>query len=362
MLCHAPFLGITVDPSGLLTLCCATSDREYFKTHIDDVDDLQEFFLGDKYTHVRNIMKSEGIKKLPQCLHCWKAIDGYWTEINNYNEKQIHDTLQVSYLELTTSNTCNQTCVTCSSYFSSKWRKIESKFDRQIHPSFQLSDSAIDKVIKVLPGLKYLQIKGGEPFADKNNLKILKALSKVNPKCEVIITSNFQRISDEWYEVLKLLPNIKAGASIYGIDKTYDWIRGGSFEDTIQNLENFYKKTGNKVVINVCVSLYNIFLLSDILDYFKNKEYVSVTIFNNILNYPNEQSIQSLDPLTLKKIAFSELPFWHNDFENIRKVESFPEDIRLGLTNKFISHTEIMNSIRGFNIFDIQPKLANIYK
>ena len=59
MLCHAPFLGITVDPSGLLTLCCATSDREYFKTHIDDVDDLQEFFLGDKYTHVRNIMKSE---------------------------------------------------------------------------------------------------------------------------------------------------------------------------------------------------------------------------------------------------------------------------------------------------------------
>jgi hypothetical protein len=108
--------------------------------------------------------------------------------------------------------------------------------------------------------------------------------------------------------------------------------------------------------------LYNIFLLSDILDYFKNKEYVSVTIFNNILNYPNEQSIQSLDPLTLKKIAFSELPFWHNDFENIRKVESFPEDIRLGLTNKFISHTEIMNSIRGFNIFDIQPKLANIYK
>ena len=101
---------------------------------------------------------------------------------------------------MTTSNICNQTCVMCNSYFSTKWKKLEHHFikagfkeERYPHPTMAYSKESTDKILKVLPNLKILQIKGGEPFADKNNLKILTKLAEVNPNCKVILVSNFQK-------------------------------------------------------------------------------------------------------------------------------------------------------------------------
>ena len=315
MLCKAPFLGMTIDPSGILTLCCNTSDRNYFRTNITDVDDLSEFFLGEKYNYVREIMKKDGMFGHRQCKHCWAAKDGYWEEINNYNTKTYSEPLKIRYLELTTSNVCNQTCVTCSSYFSSKWRKIESQFGRDIHPSSYLKDESIEKIMKVLPDLNYIQIKGGEPFADRNNLKILKRLAEVNPNCEVTLTSNFQNISEEWWPVLKLLRNIKAGASIDGINETYDWIRGGNFSDTESNMQKFFMITKNRVTVNVCISIYNIFELKSISDYFTGRPYIKNILLNNIVTYPNELSI-SLVPR--EKIEFALKDFDDEVVSNIK--------------------------------------------
>ena len=356
MLCKAPFLGITIDPSGWLTLCCATDNREYFKSKITDVEDLNDFFHSEKYTSVRKTMKESGMIGETQCINCWGSLKGNWTEADNYNSKHYDEPLKIRYLELTTSNTCNQTCVTCSSYFSSKWRKIEKEFDRTPFPSYHLSDDSIDKIFKVLPDLKYLQIKGGEPFADKNNLKILKELAAVNPTCELIITSNFQNIPDEWFDVLRLLKNIKAGASIDGIHESYDWIRGGSFHKTVANMEKFYKITGVPVIVNTCVSLYNISILNDINNYFENKEYVEHILFNNMVEYPRHLSIN----LMKKSKIIGLVGIRDEKFNNIRSTE--PASRHEDFIERFYRHTDQMNKVRGFDIFSIQPELYDIFK
>ena len=359
MLCNAPFLGLTIDPSGWLTLCCNTTDREYFKSNISDIDDLTEFFLSDEYQYIRDKMNSDGMLGIDQCKNCWAAADGFFNEIHNYNKKSFTEPLKIRYLELTTSNVCNQTCVTCSSYFSSKWRSLEPKFDRPVSPASYLKSSSINKILKVLPGLEYLQIKGGEPFADKNNLKILKELASVNPNCEVILTSNFQNINDDWWPILKKLKNISAGASIDGIGESYNWIRGGDFESTLNNMQRFKYETGNQVAINVCVSIYNIFILKQIYDFFVDKSYASCVIFNNIVVYPDMLSpklltIGELD-IALKKFGNDS----NNLLGNIRKMELNHSTM---LREKFIKHTNTMNSIRGVNIFDIQPELDFLSK
>lgn len=357
MLCQAPFLGVTVDPSGWIQLCCATLNRTYFKTKITDIDDLNEFFLGDPYNDIRKQMENDGLGSIPQCKNCWGSLNGIWTEADNYNRKSFSEPLKIRYLEFTTSNTCNQTCVTCSSYFSTKWRNLESKFNRNVFPSFFLDEKSIKKILKVLPDLKYLQIKGGEPFADKNNLKILKRLAEVNPECELIITSNFQNIPEEWYDTLSKLKNIKVGASVDGIGKNYDWIRGGSFEKTIRNIQKFYELTQTPVVINTCVSLYNISILKDIKSYFENKEYIETILFNNLVYYPEHLSINLLSETKIKSLISLD-----NKFDNIRLVSetvSPPLDI---LIKRFFDHTETMNKIRGTDIFDLQPQLREIFK
>lgn len=356
MLCKAPFLGITIDPAGWLQLCCATNNREYFGKKITDVDNLKDFFLSSSYDKIRNQMKEGGLESISQCQHCWGSLNGEWTEADNYATKTYNEPLAIRYLEVTTSNICNQTCVTCSSYFSTKWRKLEKQFGRGISPSFYLDDASINKILDVLPDLHYLQIKGGEPFADKNNLKILKELAKVNPECRLIITSNFQNIPDEWFEVLQSLKNIQAGASIDGIHRNYDWIRGGNFEQTISTMEKFYELTGSKIVINVCISLYNIFILKDIKEYFSSKEYVESIIFNNLVSYPEYLSIN-----TLKKSKIISAVGISEQFGNILKVDGAirPDSF---LVDKFYQHTNTMNNVRGFNIFDLQPELCEIFK
>lgn len=355
MLCKAPFLGLTIDPSGWLTLCCNTTDREYFKSNITDVNDLSDFFLSDKYQHIRDKMKTDGMLEIKQCKNCWSAANGFFNEIHNYNKKSFSEPLKIRYLELTTSNVCNQTCVTCSSYFSSKWRSLEPKFGRNVFPASYLKSDSIKKILKILPDLKYLQIKGGEPFADKNNLKILSELSLVNPDCEVILTSNFQNINDEWWPILKKLKNISAGASIDGVGKSYDWIRGGNFELTLYNMQRFKYETGNYVIVNVCVSLYNIFILKEIYDFFVDKSYVSGVIFNNVVLYP--------DMLSPKLLSLSELNIalekFGNDSNNLLgNIKKLELNYNSGLRKKFIDHTNIMNSIREFDIFKIQPELS----
>lgn len=356
MLCKAPFLGLTIDPAGWLSLCCATNNREYFSTKITDVEDLNDFFLGEEYDHIRKQMKEEGIGSVSQCTFCRGSLSGKWTEVNNYNTKHYSEPLKIRYLELTTSNTCNQTCVTCSSYFSSKWRKIEKHFNRTAFPSYYLTDASVDKIFKVLPDLKYLQIKGGEPFADKNNLRILKELAAVNPSCELIITSNFQNIPDEWYDALALLKNIKVGASIDGIYETYDWIRGGNFDQTVANIEKFYKITNIPVIINTCISLYNISVLDEIYNYFKDKEYVDHILFNNLVEHPRHLSVKLMKKSKIIELA----PASDKKFNNIRSVEPLTQEPVF--IKGFFQHTEAMNKIRGFNIFDIQPELYDIFK
>jgi MoaA/NifB/PqqE/SkfB family radical SAM enzyme len=356
MLCKAPFLGLTIDPAGWLSLCCATNNRKYFSTQITDIEDLNDFFLGEEYSHIREQMKDEGLGSVSQCVNCRGSLSGKWTEADNYNLKHYEQPLKIRYLELTTSNTCNQTCVTCNSYFSSKWRKIEEQFNRQAFPSYHLKDDSVEKICKVLPDLKYLQIKGGEPFADKNNLKILRELAAVNPSCELIITSNFQNIPDEWYEALFLLKNIKVGASIDGVGKTYDWIRGGNFDDTVANMKKFYDITGIPLIVNICVSLYNISVLNEIYDYFKDADYVDHIISNNMVVQPEYLAID-----LMKKSKILELVGDKDDkFSNIRSVVTI--DPKEYLIKQFFRHTETMNKIRGFNIFDIQPELYHIFK
>lgn len=363
MLCKAPFVGLTIDPSGQIIMCCATGDRQQFNAKITDVEDLTEFFRGKQYEHLRSKMTSEGINGIKECWKCAEAVKkGAMEEIYNYDRYTPSDDLNIRYLEVTTSNVCNQTCAMCSSYFSTKWRKIESQFPHWAydkHQTFALSDESIEKILRVIPNLGHLNIKGGEPFADKNNLKILTKVAETNPKCEVIITSNFQNIPEEWFEPLSKLENLIIGASVDGTGKTYDWIRGGDFENTYFNILEFQQKLNVRVNINMCISLYNIFNLRKTQEMFDGY----VQNFYNVVISPQYLSPALIDTHKLKEILLAQ---YGDNSDNISKnlwnITQTSEPWRSELIKRFFLYTESMNKVRGFDIFEIHPELADIFK
>ena len=69
---------------------------------------------------------------------------------------------------------------------------------------------------------EYLTIKGGEPFADPNNIKILEKVAKTNPKCRIEICTNFQLVTDKVIELLYKIDEVHVQASIDGIYKLYN--------------------------------------------------------------------------------------------------------------------------------------------
>lgn len=398
-LCAFPFSGITINARGEVTLCCA-SPLEPIK-QLKDIPDLTSFYNGAEMEYFRAEMEGGRIGSLHSCQHCWKKQSkGEWAMMTHAN-KELPSVARdfdadwnlrkqgkprpIRFLEYTCSNVCNQTCSTCSSFFSSKWRDIEKefstedrrRFDRQVNEIQTLTDDDIQKIITVLPGLNQLVIKGGEPWADKNNIRILNEALDVNPQCSFAIVSNMQAISASTYKMLRKVrtndvKDFCVCASIDGVGKVYDWIRGGSFERTVKNMEMYYAVTGRQIDLVPFTSIQNYFHLESIIEYFMDKDYVRSINFKNVSVYPAYIKVQNL-PTSIysrrREALQCVLPRYRERMAAAGKALCYEPLIRDFPPNDPFSTKELelsvqwiekMNQIRGFRLQDHISELKDI--
>ena len=348
--CTFPWTGMTIDPSGMINVCCTYRNKRTAPLgNISDVDDLEEFFLGDSYTELRADFK-DGFRKNPRCTDCHKADFGVSSVAHASIPYSRFKGLQ--YLELTTSNVCNQSCATCSSYASSKWIKLNPIFNITDQPmkAWSISDKDFDKILKVIPILKEVHIKGGEPFADMNNLKIIKAVRETNPMCKIQICSNFQMIPDAFIEELKHCKKVHISASVDAIGKRFDWIRGGDFKQVEYNIDNFYAITGVKPTLVPCVSIYNIHHLREIYDWAQTKKSVKFPEIRNVVKWPvfqcagNILSQEEIDKTISDQFDDIKHKFNAIALYNIKATPS------LSVQKQLKNFNDTMDTVRGFSL------------
>lgn len=169
------------------------------------------------------------------------------------------------YLDISFGNTCNLDCVMCSNKFSSKWNKIVK--EKPIHLDFltsyetpytqSLSYEEIDNVIEILPDLKVVTIKGGEPLYDKKSLYFLDKMADKNITFRIVTNG----VAPNW-DIVKRIKNLEIVMSVDGIWDVYEWIRGSSFETIVENYKKF-KDTVSRLSINYTVSAYNVDCIND---------------------------------------------------------------------------------------------------
>ena len=311
MKCIVPETGITINPIGEMVICCAGDNVAL--SHIKDVDNLTEFFNGEVYDKLRSDFKEKSFPK--QCNVCWRHWDaGRIARFDSYNrfsfptyeEDLASDVIPIRFLEITTSNICNQMCVSCSGKYSSKWSPYEKMAvesgltwrneNHKFHTKmYKMTKADVDKVLDIVPHLQHLTIKGGEPFADPNNIKILKKLAETNPGCRVEICTNMQLVTNTVIEILHQINEVHIQASIDGIHEMYDWIRGGNFKKTVNNIKRYHEHSGRKVVIVSTVSVYNWMHLPELIDYWKTIEGVDRISMANLVTFPKYCSPCYLD-------------------------------------------------------------------
>lgn len=283
-----------IDPQGYIKPCCMISGQEVKNVietqqlddaeehHIDTAENIEDFVYSGLSTFIRNELDEKGINGADICKRCKMRTEtgdnthaAAFEDLNPNHEEYIPG--EISYLEFTTSNICNQTCITCSSYFSSKWATIHNLFTPgPTAPSHNLSDEHLDKIMSLLPNIKTIHIKGGEPFSDLRNAKILNKLAEVNPDCHVWLTSNVSIISKKFMNILKKFKTVHMIASMDHIGKKYEWIRGTNFEQSIETLKKLHEECGITPRVLPTISYFNILDLWEIRDFYTDLKYVDI--------------------------------------------------------------------------------------
>ena len=378
--CYIPFHGFCIDPGGFLSYCCMDYHKEKIKDkpriwnpiHIEDVEDLQTWWEKTYEPVWQTYMKNEQDSINP-CFKCFSkdAIKGkrpvkesYSSNLRNNMIKWEFDfaSPKVRFLEYTVSNICNQMCVMCSGRCSTQWHNYDTEFGRSKYKLTRISDSAIDKIKKLVPNLSIIFVKGGEPFADAKNMEILEYVAEVNPNCIINMTSNIQSISKKNLNILKKLKNVEMFASIDGIDEIYNWIRGGDFKKMLENAKKIYYECGHKIQPSTTITIYNFFSLDKIVEYFNDKPYVLWHHCYNVASWPAWSSI-----LHIPKNLFDQtMSYYKNTLPEYNRIQvgnlfqvenKFDENV----INQSKKYTETMNRIRGFNITDYIPELKKLF-
>ena len=283
---------------------------------------------------------------------------------NDYS-KNSHD---IMFLEFNMSNICNLKCRMCDGINSSAWVKDELKLaedgnilQRRINdPEFgytNKSEQIIERLFEdptPFMNLRYLSIKGGEPYMEPANKKILQKFIDLGIAKNVTLdwTTNGTIVDEEVHELARQYGHTKWTVSIEGTDGLYEYIRGGKNFTFAQLNENLKHYDFDRIIIAVTVMAYNIAHLDKIQSWYDGAKQDNWDIyFNNVVAAPPYLNPRVLPNEILESIEYK-LP-------NINYTQKENSELYL---KGLIYFTQRLDKIRNTNVLDYCPELASLFE
>ena len=283
---------------------------------------------------------------------------------NDYS-KNFHD---IMFLEFNMSNICNLKCRMCDGINSSAWVKDELKLaehgnilQRRINdPEFgytNKSEQIIERLFEdptPFMNLRYLSIKGGEPYMEPANKKILQKFIDLGIAKNVTLdwTTNGTIVDDEVHELARQYGHTKWTVSIEGTDGLYEYIRGGKNFTFAQLNENLKHYDFDRIIIAVTVMAYNIAHLDKIQAWYDGAKQDNWDIyFNNVVAAPPYLNPRVLPNEILQAINYK-LP-------NINYTQKENSELYL---KGLVYYTQRLDKIRNTNVLDYCPELVSLFE
>lgn len=408
-LCELPWSGLTINPDGNLVVCCSSVNPVI--KHISKVDDLQKFFTNSiEYNSMRQQFKNNVFPKY--CFTCEfkksrglsAPIDTWTADVvpnNNPPKNLSNKDMPILYLDLSLSNVCNQTCIMCGPLYSSKWYDLEKKIQKEQTGietmegregrliegkrlfMNKLSEEDFQKILKVLPTVEVIQLKGGEPLVEKRNFIVMSEAARQKRPPRIVMTTNLSLISKDAWKAVEEYPRgkLRINISLDGIGKQYEWIRGGDYSNTMKNIERLCK-SGHSICVRTSLTLHSSFNVpeqiqvihdnTDIRDMDIGLVTSPMYTSNRLIPQPmlEEQKSRTADAVnhyTQKGMKFHEL----ENFYNVRCVNTLADVLKMtqGETEIFYQQklhqaklwTDFFNKQRGIAIQDHVPELKQLF-
>jgi len=253
------------------------------------------------------------------------------------------DKASVLSYQITTSNLCNQACVTCGSIASTKWQEIERKAGIKTVPLTGVDIDTLDINYKQAVRINFL---GGEPTFDPRTFYILEKLYEHNnTDCFIsIITNGYIAIPKKYVDLLKQFSNINICFSIDGIESRFEYMRWPAKWNNLLNVIDDYRNITNNFSVSYTISAVNCLYYQETVDWLNSQ---NLRYNHNIVYKPNWVAL-SQTPLVIKD-QIADILFFSNISEHNGNEIS---------TNKFLEKLHHQDKLKNICLQDYMPELA----
>jgi len=367
-ICTAPWLAAAVFPDDSVRPCCSFSPNEKFlKESTVKID----FLNSESWENIRkNMLEGRPIEGCQKCYNSEKL--GSTSNRKMFLEwfKEPKD-VQLEFLDIGFSNTCNLACVHCDSQLSSKWGAEDFKHKRiliqpqKVSTNFNYAQLDLQK-------LSVLKIVGGEPLLEQDKCISLLEKTKLENLTFTLTTNCTIFPNDKLLTLLEKCKAVHYFLSVDGLGSVNEWYRWPTDNKTVENnIRKYYERWENfPNIILMChtvINCYNIWTLGDFVVEMKHK-FPNIVFDFDFLNNPNWQEI-SIIPNEYKKGLEKKLKIWRDSVTGIWAKNSNPFDDSIKYLYKKESSDEKwkafqINSLRlaeerKLDLFDMVPDLID---
>ena len=353
--CELPDHGIFVNPQGIITSCCVSMQNPFGDFNTDSssaiwTNETARTFRKD--FHSGNLPKS-----CKRCIKNKESLRGNKSKIiKDLKTKES----KIVHADITLGNVCQLSCTMCGPTWSHTWAKIKN----EAHRSWHMSKEKMYELLDTIEGVKYVEIKGGEPFLMPYFDEFISELHRQNPDVKVQLLTNGLHINKQHIKQLKKLKDIDIGFSAEASGDLYRYIRGGSykFNDVLENIKILKSELDLKNVhLSSILSFYNITKwveqhteIQQRLNDLGLKTFYSC----NTVKDPLDQSVYLTKPRIRRK--------WLNDLGksdinlNKRNYNYLRKDKQVDISrDQIINSIKYYDNLRNMSLISIVPNLLD---
>lgn len=386
-ICKIPWNSIFVHPDGTIRPCCI-QDLKYGDTMSGET--IESVWNSSKAVEFRNQFINGYIPK--QCNVCYDKEEKVGSSLRTcFENSQLdnkfhlalsgHVSFDLTHLDISLSNLCNLRCRFCGPHNSTAWIKDElalQKLDANFWSMFMTFDSKIVhqnvdnyiELIKKLPNLRQIEMKGGEPFLVEDQFKLLRFLIDSNRASSLSLnyTTNGTIIKKELETLFPHFKYVNMGISVDGTKDVYKYIRGEIFSlenDVERTIEFFESIPKVRVFIGATLSAYNIFEVANISDWFNklNKNKNNKKLRFGIVTDPKPLDPTSL-PFEIRQIAVEKIGALKDEgLDSLKSALTSPENksIEDACFSDFVKYTNQLDEVRQTSFLSVVPEYRKYF-
>jgi molybdenum cofactor biosynthesis enzyme MoaA len=276
--CPVPFGHVMIATNGDYQVCCLHPTPSDQKVNIGQ--HAYETWRDSNY--LKQVQKNfRENRPDPGCVHCWKQ--------ENLGNRSLRQRLLEEYtmlgvhtaddlvtypvnVEINLGNLCNLKCLMCNETASSALlaENIRLGINQYQQKDFHWSSQAFENLQQLLSrGPKIINIRGGEPFYNKDLLTLIQNLPQDMCETSLLhITTNATVWNENWAQALQKFRLVRVMISLDGVGDTYEYLRyPGDWQQVEQNVLDMQAITNMKLLVHCVAQNLNVTRLGQMADW-----------------------------------------------------------------------------------------------